>query len=72
MYTNYAGRKIPDKVFNMRCSRDEDIITNLARSEDDPVVVLLAVLLVLIQLLPPQTHRHWAEVFIHAKVVPVF
>lgn len=48
------------------------MITHLTRSEDDPVVVLLAVLLVFIQLLSPQAHRHWAEVFIHAKVVPVF
>lgn len=44
----------------------------LTHSEDDPVVVLLAVVLVFVQLLPPQTHCDRAQVLIHAQVVPVF
>lgn len=44
----------------------------LTRSEDDSVVVLLAMLLVFFQLLPPQTHCHWAQVLIYPQVVPVF
>lgn len=43
----------------------------LARSEDDPVIILLAMFLVFLQLLPPQTHRHWAQVLIHPQIVPV-
>lgn len=51
---------------------DGTILTHLTCSEEDSVVVLLAVLLVFIQLLPPQTYCHWAKVLIYTKVVPVF
>lgn len=43
----------------------------LTGSEDDPVIVLLAVFLVFLQFLPPQTNCHWAQVFIHPQIVPV-
>jgi len=44
----------------------------LTGSEDDPVVILLAMLLVFIQFLPPQTHCYWAQVLIDPQIVPVF
>ena len=44
---------------------------DLAAPEDDPELVLLAVLLVLLQLLPAQAHRHGPQSLVHSQIVPV-
>ncbi len=46
-------------------------MADLAGSEDEAVVILLAVLLVLLQLLPAQAHCHWTQRLVYPKVVPV-
>lgn len=46
-------------------------MTDLAGSEDEAVVILLAVILVLLQLLPSQAHRYWTQGLVYPKVVPV-
>lgn len=46
-------------------------MANLAGSEDETVVILLAVLLVLFQLLPAQAHCHWTQRLVNPKIVPV-
>ena len=46
-------------------------MADLARSVDEAVVVLLAMLFVLIQFLPAQAHCHWTKRLIYPKVVPV-
>lgn len=46
-------------------------MADLAGSEDEAVVILLAMLLVLLELLPAQAHRHWTECLVYAEVVPV-
>lgn len=66
--TNQVNKTCHYKVLEVHVS----ISMYLTRSEDDPVVVLLAMFLVFIQLLPPQTHSHWAQVLIYTQVVPVF
>lgn len=46
-------------------------MADLAGSEDEAVVILLAVLLVLLQLLSAQAHCHWTQRLVYTKVVPV-
>lgn len=46
-------------------------MSDLAGSEDEAVVILLAMLLVVLQLLSPQAHRHWTQALVDPKVVPV-
>lgn len=61
----------------MRCGAEvgvwegQDTMADLAGSEDEAVVILLAVLLVLLQLLPAQAHCHWTQRLVYPKVVPV-
>lgn len=47
-------------------------MADLTSSEDEAVVILLAMLLVLFQFLPSQAHCHRSKSFIYPKVVPVF
>lgn len=41
----------------------------LSSPEDDPVLVLRSVVLVILQLLPLDAHRHGPQLFIHAEVI---
>lgn len=46
-------------------------MADLSGSEDETVVILLAVLLVLLQLLPAQAHCHGSQCLVNPKIVPV-
>ena len=46
--------------------------TYLAGPEDDSVLVLRPVVLVVLQLLPLDAHRHWPQLLVHTKVIGMF
>lgn len=41
----------------------------LSSPEDDPILVLRSVVLVILQLLPLDAHRHGPQLFIHTEVI---